>query len=337
MKICRMPFEQLEIHADGETYSCCPAYDNYYSLGNINTNDIENIWNSEASIEKRTRILNSDYSSCNLKVCPKMTFEATNVEYDPSIHKPKMDIYPKRVFLGHDVQCNIFCKICRDKIITNSPEEIIEKNNMIPTKYLPLMKDAEIVQISALGDPFSSPHSIKLMQEIVKNYPNIKFHIVTNGILCNKELLNEIGLTDKISEIQVSMHSVKEETYKKIVRGGDYKAVLNNIKMLSKMKEAKLVRDLYLAFVVTSLNYKEMIEFIEFARENNATPMFWGYHKSDSVMADNYDEYAVFEPDHKEHNQLLEILKHEYFRDPDIIYQFGFKSLVDKAQNTTCI
>lgn len=331
MKICKLPFEQIEIHDNGESFCCCPQHTNFLSFGNFHNLKFEDIWNSEAAIDLRTKILNGDHSLCRTDVC-EVNKIYTNVEYNPIIHKPKTDIYPKRVFLGHDSECNVYCLFCRDEIRKNSPQELIKKNKLIDSTYLPLLKDAEIVHISAKGDPFSSPHSLKLIRSITENYPNIKFYFTTNGIRCSEKIFKALGIMDKINGIQVSLHSATKKTYNKIVRGGDFTSVLNNLEFLSSMVKNKQIDTLCLGFVVTSLNYHEMPKFIEFAEKYNATPMFWQYQKWGALIDKNYEHYAIYEPTHKDHEKLLEVLCHENFKKSNIYYQFGFETIFNKIK-----
>lgn len=64
LPVCIMPFTNTEIHMSGEVFPCCPAWNNNYSFGNFYKNTIEEIWNSEAAMNFRKRILDRDYTIC---------------------------------------------------------------------------------------------------------------------------------------------------------------------------------------------------------------------------------------------------------------------------------
>lgn len=330
MKICRVPFEFLEIYDDGKVNSCCPWYNNFLSFGNIYCTDFEKVWNSEVAVDLRTKLLNNDYSLCNLEICP--TFRNEALLFDPEIvdYKPIMQKYPKMVNFCHDSECNLTCMICRDKIIVNSENELTEKNNNIEKVFLPLLKDAEMVSLSGLGDPFASRHCRKLISAISSTYPDIKFKFATNATSVNKNLLVGLGVIDKIYSIFVSMHALSKNTYEKIMRGGDFKKLLENLKLFSEMKKENKIEEFSLIFVVNSLNYKEMPKFVEFAEKHNAKPVFWEYRKNGTEMDDKYKEYAIFEPTHKDHHKLLKVLKHKNFnREIDPLHPL-LRSLVNK-------
>ncbi len=40
---CPIPFSEMEIHNDGNVYVCCPNWNNYYSIGNIYKDSLENV------------------------------------------------------------------------------------------------------------------------------------------------------------------------------------------------------------------------------------------------------------------------------------------------------
>ena len=77
---------------------------------------------------------------------------------------------------------------------------------------------------------FASKLCKNLIQKLTEAYPDLKFNLITNGILATKENIELYGLKNKILSIEVSMHAVTKETYDKIVRGGDFNAVMKNLK-----------------------------------------------------------------------------------------------------------
>ena len=86
-KFCTRPFEEVEIHINGNVYTCCPNWNKFYSIGNIMEDSFEDIWNSPKVVEFRKRILENDYSLCDESVCAyahERTFESFyDIEYTP--------------------------------------------------------------------------------------------------------------------------------------------------------------------------------------------------------------------------------------------------------------
>ena len=48
---CPAPFQEMEIFSDGSVYVCCPSWNEYYSIGNVFENSVEDVWNSEKAID----------------------------------------------------------------------------------------------------------------------------------------------------------------------------------------------------------------------------------------------------------------------------------------------
>ena len=53
---------------------------------------------------------------------------------------------------------------------------------------LPILKQAEIVSLNGAGEALASKHGKKLIKAIAEKYPDIKFELRTNGILCCKKI-----------------------------------------------------------------------------------------------------------------------------------------------------
>ena len=61
-----------------------------------------------------------------------------------------------------------------------------------------------------------------------------------------------------------------EETYNKIVRNGNFKSVMENLKYVSKLKKQGLINVFHINCVLTSWNYKDLIPLTKFAMELGA-------------------------------------------------------------------
>ena len=319
---CTSPFESIEIHPSGEVYVCCPNWNQYYSIGNIFENSFEKVWNSEKVKELRRRILNNDYSLCDKSSCPYCIRKSFPFPVRKEMAKKflwwKEDVNcyeemkkgPVSVKLSYDPECNIACKMCRDKIIRLSDEELELFNSRIDTFFIPLLKDVRLLEINAHGDPFGSRHCRLLIEKVAKKYKHIKFDFQTNGILCSDNMLRQLNISyDRIFAMRVSIHAATAETYSKIVPNG-YKffpVILQNLKFLSLAREKHSFM-FFLHFVVSSVNYKEIPDFIRMAEHFGARPYFWELRP----IQYNYefvDNDFIVEPDHPLHENLKEVLK----------------------------
>lgn len=309
---CSRPFETMEIHPDGSVYFCCPAWNNYYKIGNIFSQSLDEVWNSKEAIELRKRVLNNDYSLCDKDCC----VDLKNRHFFSRYGIPKreiMDIYPAKINFCYDYECNQACIICRDNIKVLSDEDLEKFNSIIDSFLIPILKNTKVLAINANGEPFASRHSRLLIKKAIEVYPNLKFEFLTNGFLCNERTFNELGITpEKIEEVHISLHAANKKTYANIVKDGEkrFDTIIKNIKWLNKIKkEHKCNFYIGLSFVLTSKNYKDLPSFIKFAEKYADFPQIWEYRyqQNTSIKIDNKD-IIVTDKNHKEYKKLRRIL-----------------------------
>ena len=112
---CVQPFTAIEIDINGNVFTCCPSFINYYNIGNIyESKSLEELWNSEKARNLREKILNNDYSLCNLELCRQKRLESAENLTANSTNLPKY------ITLAYDKECNLQCITCRDKKYKNS-------------------------------------------------------------------------------------------------------------------------------------------------------------------------------------------------------------------------
>ena len=309
-KFCVYPFKAAEIYINGDVSCCwCPYLEHRYKYGNIFRQDFEEIWNGEKAKRFRRNVLKRKYTYCNLDMCIENledqlyfsdTDEGLNIESE----------YPVYVSFAHERSCTCHCTTCRDKVIMNDEKTTAKYDELIETKFLPMLKNAKMVEMSGSGEIFVSKHYQKLIKRITETYPNIKFYIITNGIYCTVENLKKLGLYDRLESLQISLHAATKETYDKIVRGGNFDKVCENLAAVKEMKDNGLIPEVLLNYVVSSMNFKEMPQFARWAQELDFLATFWDFRNWEtSKMCKDFDKYAVFEPYHPQYNELKEVLK----------------------------
>lgn len=300
---CRFPFSVAEIDWDGNVYGCCSAYFMGYSFGNIFEQSFDEIWNGEKAQKFRQQFIDRNFCYCNFNICPK--------ELSKDVKPTLIAEYPKRVQLNYDSVCNARCIYCRDHHFRNDTTRFEEK---FEDTIVPLMKNAELVNVTASGEVFASAYAKNLINRIGKIYPKIKFYIYTNGIECNERRMKEFGLWNRVSYVVLSMPATTKDTYDKIVKEGNFNKVMKNIKFLGQLRKKEQISNFIINFVVTSINYKEMPEMIKIAKENSATVSFVKCNK----LANNeeiFDSIAICEPTHPEYQNYINLIKDPIFDD----------------------
>ena len=122
-----------------------------------------------------------------------------------------------------------------------------------------------------------------------------------------------MGLVHRLNKIVISVHAATKETYDKIVLNGNYDQLMKNMRYYSYLSANGKLLVLDICFVVNSLNYHEMPQFLEYAKSIGANAFFWEYRVQGYKEHKNYDELAIHLPQHKDHHKLLEVLKNSCF------------------------
>lgn len=311
---CKAPFEQVIVLYNGDVWFCCDAIlKKKIVLGNINDSTFEYIWNSKIAKEYRKLTLKNLYPYCYKEACRSRISGDSIIKSFLSdkkiLYKPKMSTFPRFVMFNSDCECNVNCITCRSDIYKLSDDELLLFNERIETCYIPLLKDAEIVMLNGCGEALASRHSRALIKAIIKEYPKIKFGLLTNGILCDEINLKQLGLEDKLIGVIVSLNASTKKTYEKFVINGNYERVMQNIFYLKQKFEEGKLKCLIVSFVITALNYKEIPEVIAFANENNLLLQFLHFNDWKNKLNYSPEYLAVHNPKHPEFQEYLKIYK----------------------------
>lgn len=300
--ICTFPFESAQISMQGDVYVCCPPWCNSYSFGNIYEQSFDKIWNGEKAREFRRQFITGNYNICNLDLCVKDC--SHNVNPEEIVAKPKTFIF------CYDSTCNVKCIFCRN---CHQKQDLSYFDEHMDEIISNMLENAENVVLSGVGEAIASPHSRKLIKRISALFPNVKFSLISNGVLCDRKNLEEIGIIDKLLSITVSMHAVTKSTYDKLVIGGNFEKVMKNLEFLSNLKKEGKIDRFILNFVVNSYNYNEMIPYIKMAQKLGATVGFLELLKLET-NEDVYEKINIFNERHPEYNRFVKVLKNPIFR-----------------------
>lgn len=319
---CPNPYILAEIMPYGYVYPCSCGWIRGYSFGNIFEQSFDEIWNGEKAQEFRQKLFDNDFSLCpgcqNLEILQEADTKNAKL-VSPS---------PERILLGLDEFCDVKCIFCRGenyKINTNLIPE--DKKDKLIDILSPWLTGAKYVKTNAVGEVFASKISRDLIKQIAKNFPHIKFEIITNGIQCTKENIEELNISDKISMMTVSLHAIKEKTYNKLVKGGNFKKVLVNLEYLSELKKNGRIERFELHFTVTSINYKEIPDMIKYARKIGAKIRFLGLDCSRDLEK-LYNKINIQDKRHPKYNSLVKIAHTKEFLNAKDIIEQGYDYFV---------
>lgn len=158
--------------------------------------------------------------------------------------------------------CNQNCKMCPRNLFGPVGKRLNMSMKMFNNilSQLPNLRQANF---AGLGEPFMHPNLLDMFDILGKK--NVDIMMTTNGTMLNEETIKR--LPNVRMQIHVSIDSPIENTFKKI-RGYDLNNVLDNLRMLKKLRPD-------IRLVIQSLFMKntmrEFIYFIPILKELNAS------------------------------------------------------------------
>jgi len=330
---CETPWHHLEISWDGNTFLCCPSWLPLW-VGNSRMQSLEEIWNSDFAVEIRKSILDGSFRFCSKVHCPRIAGRTlpqrtSNVpagERTPISAFGRSSEFPTRVsggpgklVLAYDRTCNLACPQCRRNfhVAGRAEQESMDRD------YLPLIlhaaQNAETLYLNGAGETFASKHSRHLLSLLTREqFPQLKFLLISNGQVLNERAFREFDLFGRVQSIQVSADAARQETYRMVRRGGDFQRLLSNLAFLDDLRRARGEKyRLELSFVVSSLNFRDMPEFVQLGRKFHVDSILftivrnWGH-----LSLAEFEKLNVANPAHPEHQEFLRVLESSELSDP---------------------
>ncbi len=330
---CSKPFTWFEItHLKkiGEVFLCCPAWLDT-SIGNLQDQTVEEIWNGEKAQEIRRSILDGSFTYCNRSRCaflqtvsgPVEKIEDVKDKYLKTVIENKLTLLPygpKQIICTYDKSCNLSCPSCRTNIIIEkkAKKQILRIQHKIQQEA---MKHANYLHITGSGDPFGSPFFRKWLQTMKrKDMPDIdKIHLQTNAQLWTVKMWNTIAkdIQQLIKSADISIDAANPETYAINRRGGSFARLLENLKFISSLRKNGPLEWVGISMVVQKNNFKEMPDFVRLGKYFNFDTVYFSQLVNYGTYSEEeFRNRAVHFPTHPSHYEFIDILNDEIFNEP---------------------
>ncbi|MFH8038990.1 MAG: radical SAM protein [Candidatus Aenigmatarchaeota archaeon] len=194
----------------------------------------------------------------------------------------KVDVYPKHIQLDVTTYCNLKCKMCNSKKIISKEEDNVHLS-FDKFKYIIDIIKPKSVNLAANGEPFLNPDIFKMLDYAKKNKVTT---IISSNFIISQSLVNEIVSSSSLDILKISIDGSTKETYEKI-RGPYFDILTKNVELLNniKLKLNSITPQLRFDFVIMKDNYKEMVDYLYFAKKFNVYSVY--FHPIDSR---EYDE-----------------------------------------------
>ena len=327
-KICKYPFERMEILENG-VHQCCASW-LHLSIGNLKTQSSDEVWNSPNAQAVRKSVLDGSYRYCSKILCPEIQgnrlFSAEELknsspEWKKIIEEKKthLEETPKALNLVYDRTCNLFCPSCRRERFAIDAETRKIYEEMQERSVIPMLKKAKHVCITGSGDPFASKIFRQLLSAINKtDFPDLKVEIMTNGMLLTRKEWEKFShLSGQICKLRVSIDAATKETHELLRRGAKWETMLENMKFFGELYQQKVVDTYHLIFIVQSENFREMGDAVSLAKEVGANLIeFYKISNWGTFSEEEFRNKTPFNESHPLHDEFKRCMQDERLKDP---------------------
>ena len=113
---------------------------------------------------------------------------------------------------------------------------------------------------------------------------------------------------------------------------------MNNLKELATLKEQGKIKYIEIKCVITSINYKEMVDLAKLAKKYSIRITFLNLVWSDICL--QLDKHIdITRPEHPEYNNFLDTIKHPIFKENFVhinkeLYKLKKVSFIQRIKNT---
>lgn len=159
-------------------------------------------------------------------------------------------------------RCNLRCFYCmpEEGIVLRPRSEFMSKDEIVSIANTFVALGVKKIRLTG-GEPLVRSDAKEIINELSK-LP-IELAITTNGILVDKFI--DTFKANRMNSINVSLDSLQENKLNKITRRNYFKSIFSNIHTLIKENfHVKLN-----AVIIKGVNDDEIIDFIEFTKDNN--------------------------------------------------------------------
>ena len=270
------------------------------SIGNLQIKSLGEIIGSAMHQHLQASIDDGTYRYCNENQCSYIKSGAV-------LHGQPERIQHLR--LAIDDSCNLRCPSCRRHMIFHKDGSAYNLGIRLADRINEWLHSYEHpiqVHIGSDGDPFAS-HVYRYFMEQTPERENIKYSILTNGLMFREFHTRVPYVINNLRELGVSIDGATKATYEKLRLGGKWDKINENLECIAELKQRHNFRFI-LHFVVQKDNYHEMEDIILLGRKYNADRV-WLNKMEDWNVNPNFGDVDIFRSTHPLHEDYRNRLK----------------------------
>jgi len=281
---CRLPFTEVSIHLDGAVYpACCPDWV-AFPLGNLLTQEWDDVWNGDTARELRSSMYEGSLRYCDKEWCPHISEVRSGLQssvvvpiegIDPAMKRyprplrktigrreTRLETGPLHALLNYDASCNLRCPSCRTELkqaAGEALEQVLRIHGVVVGRILPHVRS---ISLTGVGDPFGG----RVFREFLQGFDPRRFrgiesvHLNTNGQLFTREMFERMpGLRHVRLSTDISIDATTPGVYEKLRRPGTWGRLMENLAFIRTIENLEC---LGISMVVQYDNFRQMLDFI---------------------------------------------------------------------------
>jgi len=171
-------------------------------------------------------------------------------EYERTHEATKLYSYPLSFGVNISNICNQNCLCCNHDNAIMRDRNWLSSETIKEMSWLRFVKDIQL--FAGNGDPLTNPNFPEIARMTRKIAPHSQIGTFTNGLALNGDNLDAV--LESLDTIHISLNAACEETYDKIILGGDFKRSMKNLRELSERRPPNLKVELSMILMKSSQN-----------------------------------------------------------------------------------
>ena len=292
-------------------------------IGSLSQQSLKEIYHGRRANELRKRVMQDDYSLCNIDACPFLAMDTVD-EYKVEIDE--IPEYPNELYLAFENVCNYSCTSCNihDIMKKNKLKDIERGYDRIEEQIKNVMPHLKKIGANGLGELFCSKRTLKLLSEWRPLAPaeEVSVLLETNGSLFDEKHWKQIeNLGQYHLSVAITVMSFDEDTYQ-FLSGTKLpiSQIESNLHFVKKLREQGIVNHFEIATVVQERNFREMPEFARRCIEE---------YEADYIRLRPYEPWGSMEPEiewftdirnpgHPYYKEYKKVMEDEIFKHPRV-------------------
>ncbi|CAN5185340.1 hypothetical protein BH09SUM1_BH09SUM1_13830 [soil metagenome] len=271
---CLNPFWWMDIGDHGAVTPCCNSWFHGEITHVRDGVSVMDAWNGKEFQEVREAMYEGGNweKFCNSKTCPQILNDKwididndvmpipLEAQADIRAGRTEMSRGPAQIGLTNDPRCQLRCIMCTSAINPNRDGRSMKEVLADIETALP---HVHRMRMLASGEVFVVPELRDFLFNFdTQKYPDMKFTILSNGMMLNA------GLWDKIKHLNIdyliiSIDAATKETYEKIRLRGKWDVLFENLKFLAQKEKEGAIGNVQINMCVMKSNCHELVKFAQ--------------------------------------------------------------------------